>query len=714
MRRLGTVLLVAGLLLLIGGSAFADGPNAAAPAASGDPLVRVLAAKGILTADEATALATLPADQQRDQLTAVLLKKGVITQSDLRPAGSSNERLVGYMSTPGSATYRPAILVEPAQAATPAPAAPKPPAVIAAVAPIRVAPIDSPKREGLVPAFKLGPVAVRPYGFVKMSVVHDSSMPLGNDFLLPGFIGDSGPNSSPEFRLKARATRFGSNFEWIDPSNKLTLTGKIEADFEGNYTAVSNRGISSLRSSMPSMRLAYGRFDYATTPTTTIYGVFGQDWTPFGSSTLPNSLETTGLGIGYGSLYERGQMVKGGVVHNFGGPRTFKLLVEAAAVNPSSGNQPFPFPASNNFQIPGNNLSAGIAPLANTFLVCPTATPTGCTSATAVGVVQVPQIANNGLGVGTQLAIGERQGVDSDRPEVEARVAFQWQLDKAPGVAPAQLIVSGVQGRRESVVLAANVPTLSGIATAGGALPAGLTATTFTAAFGSGAPAGFRGVRTGSDRWGLNPQFQLPTRWFTLIGSYYRGADLRWFFAGQILSFYNDTAGMANTVTLPNVDGSSTVVIGTVGGVPTVAPQRPIRTSGGFLELSLPLSRLAHANPTGRNAGWTMNLHYGRDDVNNRDLRKASPTASIRDRSDWGFVNLMYKLNNFVTFGYEQSLYRTKALTGVSTGCNTAFTANGPDSPVTIAACYPNTLFRGMGARSWHDSRSEFSTIFTF
>jgi hypothetical protein len=234
-------------------------------------------------------------------------------------------------------------------------------------------------------------------------------------------------------------------------------------------------------------------------------------------------------------------------------------------------------------------------------------------------------------------------------------------------------------------------------------LPAGVTSTLYTATFGPTAPAGSRGVRTGSDRWGINPQIQLPTRWFTLIGSYYHGADLRWFFAGQILSFYNDTTGLANLVTVPNVDGSSSAVLGTRGGSPVVAPQRPIRTSGGFLELGLPLSRLAHANPSGRNAGWSMNLHYGRDDVNNRDLRKLT-SASVRDRSDWAFANLLYKLNSWVTFGYEQSMYRTRALR--SAAC--------PDGSVVNAVCYGGTIFRGLPARSWHDMRSEFATIFTF
>jgi hypothetical protein len=137
------------------------------------------------------------------------------------------------------------------------------------------------------------------------------------------------------------------------------------------------------------------------------------------------------------------------------------------------------------------------------------------------------------------------------------------------------------------------------------------------------------------------------------------------------------------------------VVLGTVGGVATVAQQKPIRTSGGFLELGLPLSRWAHANPTGRGAGWTMNLHYGLDDTKASDVRKVAP-GGARDKSDWAFGNLQYKLNAWVTFGFEEGLYRTRALPNSTTG---AFTG---------------TVFKGFPSREWKDVRSEFTSTFTF
>jgi hypothetical protein len=626
-----------------------------------DSLLNLMVSKGVITGAEANSLRTLPPNQQMTPLIALLAKKGVLSADDmaaLAPAANSS----AYSTSAEPVSYAE---TSPQQNVAPAtPPKPAGPAVVSAVAPIRVLPLDAPKREGLIPAIKLGPVGMRPYGFFKMSVAYDSSQPRGDDFPLPGFIyGDTGPNSSPEFHVKARSSRFGSNFEWLDSSKKFTITGKLEFDFEGNFSAVDNRNISSLRSNMPSLRLAYGRLDYAASDQTDFFGVFGQDWTPFGSSTLPNTLETTGLGIAFGSLYERGPQVRGGFVHKFGGDRDFKLLGEAAVVMPAFGN----VPSANTSQIPGTIPGNNVYNVVNS-------------SGAVIGTVTVPQTANTGLGLAEQLAYGERQGADSGRPEVEGRFVGQFQLDKAPGVAPAQLIFSAVQADRTAIVLHGSIPN----APTGSGLPANF----YQAAF----P---RGVSVGSGRYGVNGQAQLPTRYFTLLASYYHGADLRWFFAGQLYSYYNNTVeqGLKNTVTAPSIDGSSAVVFGNVNGVATIADQKPVRASGGFVELGLPISRWANANPAGRMGGWTANVHYGLDQVNASDERKLNPNGQ-RYKSDWFFANLQYKLNAFTTFAYEQSIYRTFTLPN--------------------AAGVYTTLYQGVPSHEWKDNRSEFATIFTF
>jgi hypothetical protein len=232
---------------------------------------------------------------------------------------------------------------------------------------------------------------------VKASLIYDSSSPYGTDMPLPGFVTasgttfDPGPNRSPEFHAKARFARVGANFEWPDiAGSSNALTGKLEFDFEGNFSRALNRNISTIRSSMASIRLAYGRVDHKFNDATSMFVLFGQDWTPFASSTLPNLFETTGLGLGFGTLYERAPQVRFGVGHKIGGSRNVFFQPEFALVMPAYGNDP-----SN---------------------------------------------------VADQLGYGEKQGADSGRPEVQARLVTQFQLDKAPGVAPAQLIRG--RGRR--------------------------------------------------------------------------------------------------------------------------------------------------------------------------------------------------------------------------------------------------------------------------
>jgi hypothetical protein len=599
------------------------------PAAS--PLVRLLQAKGVLTSEEVAQIAQTASPGEADQrLAKLLLTKGVITQSDYdRTFGATlgAQTFLSAANTAGTtanvvpAVYRvPAdnnTLVVPGANAPPVSTnpseqkAPAAPAVLPALTPIRVFPVGGLPREGLKPAFSIGTLRVTPYGFIKATFVRDSSSPGGDDFPLPGFLGDSGRGGSPEFHVKARSTRFGANFEWLDPSPSLTVTGKIEADFEGNFSRADNRNLSSIRSSMPSIRLAYVRLDYKAGEKDTFSALFGQDWTPFASSTLPSILETSLVGGGFGTAWERDPQIRFGWTHDFSG---FKLMPEVALVLPSSGDVPA---------------------AANLF---------------------------------NQLGYGERQGPDSARPNVQGRIVGQFQLDHAPGVAPAQIIFSGEQGERKAIVLAANVPAA------------------FKTAFPNGA-----NVTSTSNGW--SGEFQLPTRFATLIGKYYTGSDLRWFFAGQFFSNYNDTFGLTGVVTAPSIDGASTVAFGTSGGTAVVAPERPVRAAGGFVNLGLPLSRIFGADPQSRNSGWSLYLHYGVDFAKARDVRRFNPTGA-RNKSALYAGTLYYKLNNWVTFAFEQSLWQTNAIPG------------------TTAPFLP--LFNGAPARVWRDLRTEGGTIFTF
>ena len=572
---------------------------------STDPLVRVLLTKGLLTTEEARSI-TMKASpaEQRDRLATLLRDKGVISASEfeaVRTVAPNENVALKTMN----ADYRSSAPEKPAAAPQPSP-----PTMIAAVAPVRLLGIDTPKREGLIPDIRLGTGArLKLYGIFKTSFIHDSSSPQGNDFPLPLLAADTGPNNSPEFHLRARGLRLGANFEWLDPAPKITLTGKIEFDFEGDFTRVNNRNISSIRSSQPSIRLAWVRIDRRFNDKTSAFALFGQDWAPFVSSTIPNMIENTNFGgLGYGAAYTRIPQARFGFNHKFGGWRDFRFGPEIAIVLPAFGDLP--------------------------------------------------------TDVTNQTGFGERQGADSQQPGVQGRAVFQWQLDKAASVSPAQFIVSFEHARRRAIVTAANVPAA------------------FRAAFPSGA-------EVGSSSNGFSVEMQLPTRFVTVVSKYYDGSDLRFFFAGQLLSNFNDTARLTGTASAASIDGASTVVFGLLNGLPVVAPQRPVRGQGGFIQFGFPLSRIFNADPKGRNAGWTAYLYYGDDQATARDARRFGARGA---RSDLFSGNIQYKWNQWITFAYEQGYYRTRA-----------------DNRAGILP-----LFRGIPSFTAHNIRSEFAAIFTF
>ncbi len=574
-------------------------------------LVRLLQAKGILTEAEVEAIsqAKSPADAEQ-QIARLLLAKGLISQKEFEALTQSPTAAAVAESANSSRSHSGPRAADP----MPAPQPPPNPPVIAAVAPLRTLPLAGDavfRRDAMIPAFKIGAdVKIKPYAMLKANFISDSSSPGGNDFPLPGFLGDTGPDSSPEMHFNARSSRIGADVEWLDPSLNVTITGKVEADFEGNFSRVNNRNISSIRSPAFQMRLAYVRIDRKFSDKTAAFALFGQDWTSFGSSTLPPVVEITGFGLGYGFLWERAPQFRFGIGRDLGGSRHWKFEPEFAFVLPAFGNTP--------------------------------------------------------SDISNQLAFGERQGADSNTPEIEGRLVTQFQLDRAPGVVPAQLIVSGTYGRREAIVLAANVP----------------------AAFKSAFPTG---TTVESSRYGLSVEAQLPTRYFTLLMKGYNGEDLRFYFVGNLFSNFNDTFGLTGRLPSPSIDGSSTVVFGLNGnGVPTVAPQRPVRTRGGFIDLAFPLGRIFGANPEGRNAGWTFSALYSFDGALARDVRRIG--AANRSRDDVLAGTLTYKFNKYLSIVYEESYYRTRAA------------SKGGPLP----------LFRGVPAYQWHDVRQQVSVITTF
>jgi hypothetical protein len=576
-------------------------------------LAEILLRKGILTPEEMRQVdaATIP-EHDELLLARMLANKGVLTKAEFEQiAGKAPVSTAALMSAAPVAPAMAALPPLPVQHSAPTMAiqvSAQPSATIAAITPLRVLPLGGSTRETAPPAIRTNGVGITPYGAIKATAIADSSSPYGDDFPLPGFICDTGADGAPEFHIKARSSRVGVNFAWNDLNPKWSILGKIEMDFEGNFNRSDNRNISSIRSSNPSLRLAWARVDYAPDQKNIFSALFGQDWSPFGSSTIPNITETTSMGIGFGTLYERTPQMRIGYTHK---SRTFQFMPEFAVTLPASG------------------------------------------------------LAPSAAYVSQQLGYGERQGADANRPDLEGRLVSQWQLDDAPGVAPAQLIVSVERGERRAIVQAASVPS------------------DYQRTFATGASGS-----SYSNGWDF--EWQLPTRYATLIGKFYSGAGLRYFFVNQLYSFYSDTTGLTNFASVSSVDGSSTIVFGTdSAGKQVVAPERPIRTAGGFAQLGLPLSRMFNANPAGRNAGWSLYALYSIDQAKTRDLLRLG--GSTRRYSTMAVGTLNYNLNRWVSFSFEQSLYTTHA---------------NPEQPLP--------LYRGVPAREWNDVREEFGPVFTF
>ncbi len=665
-RRVLWSLVVLSLLLVTTAAICEDRPAAAqaSTTAAGDPLLQLLVSKGVLSADDVKSVAGTP-EEQRAKLLEILRQKGILSAADYdKLAGPSAAAQVDPNLVASTTPILPVAITQAAAPKSEAPA-PAPPAVIAAVVPIRVFPVDAPKTGGLN-GIKVGPLTLAPYGFVKATVVHDSSDPDGDDFPFPGIwlnsgnILSTGPTKDPEFHVKARSTRFGLNLEWPDISKNLTLTGKIEGDLEGNFSEVDNRDVSSIRSSMPQLRLAYVRMDYHAGENTDIFFVGGQDWTLFGSGALMNIVETTFNGAFWGNTYTRSPQLLGGFIETLSKENHVNLEGQFGIMMPSTG--------------------------------------------------QILKLGS--LGLAGQLGQGEREGADSDRPEWEGRAALSFQLDKARGVAPAQIAFAGFRARRTSIAY-----NLSAVGPSG--TYADLCAdTNYCSTF----PNGFQASST---MWGGQIVAQLPTRWFTLVATAYKGGDLRFYFGGQINSFATDVSGLSGlqgpfptldggplaaaggavlgcsgTFTATGVTLKDGITPGTCGGTVEVASQRPIRSFGGFVQLGLPLSRWFNADPHGHNAGWQLQFTLGKDQVVDRDLNNpgyvgayngggTAPLPLLMGKSAIG--TLYYKVNNWATFAFEQSIYATRGLDHANI--------------YTIA---------GNPSNEWQDHRTEFGPIFTF
>src|SRR5713101_1698613 len=268
MKRIASLLILLTSALVLALPAVAQQEN---HQATTSPLVQLLQSKGILTPEEVATVSQASSPTEADKrLAQLLVEKGLISEQEYKAT---------YVTTPVAASGDPsaahlvnAVLRVPEAAqssgqAAPAPAAPREPPVIPAVAPLRVLPIDVPKQGGLIPDIKLGSGAsMKLYGFYKASAVSDTASSGGatfgsQDWPLPLLLSDTGPTSDPQVHIKARAFRIGSQFEWVPKNSNFVVTGRVEADYEGDFTNQNSVNISSPRNGQLRTRLAWARLD---------------------------------------------------------------------------------------------------------------------------------------------------------------------------------------------------------------------------------------------------------------------------------------------------------------------------------------------------------------------------------------------------------------------------------------------------------------------
>ncbi len=617
------------LLLLT--SAFALALSAMAqqqetPTTRNNPLALLLQSKGILTPAEVAMVNQAASPEEADaRLARLLVDKGLISQQEY---ASTVAPVPVSMYSPGPRLVNAVEIVpqpqtsqmQPPSSSMATPPQSAGPVQIPAVAPVRVLPVDLPKQGGLIPDLRLGSGAnLKLYGFFKASTIEDTASSGGptfgdQDWPLPLFIGgDTGPTSDPQFHIKARSTRAGGLFEWVPRNSDFTITAKVEADFEGDYTDVSNRNISSVRSSQFDLRMAYMRLDHKLGDLPW-FAEFGQDWSLM-SSTLPSLFETTGLGVAMGSLYERIPQFKTGVQFRTG---DLKIQPEFAIVLPVAG-------------------SAALTP-------------------------------------DQRARFGDRAGSDSNQPGVEGRLVFQFPLSHSwRGVAPAQFIVSGHHARINEIIpgqaYAAASTTVPPLGLDNTLL---IENATNCPATGSCTLLHIwpKGIQDSSPQNVWTTELQVPTPFITWVTKFYKGEDLRFFFGSQLNDVWSNLgAGVGGIGEGGSSFSGRAISFGCLGGAldtttgawncgasgtnqPVyIANLQPVGGIGGFTELSFPLSRIFHADPEGHNAGWVFHMQYGTDRAKATDARKGNGLA----RTDLDTVSLTYKMNTWVSFVNEAS-----------------------------------------------------------
>jgi hypothetical protein len=183
---------------------------------------------------------------------------------------------------------------------------------------------------------------------------------------------------------------------------------------------------------------------------------------------------------------------------------------------------------------------------------------------------------------------------------------------------------------------------------------------------------------------------------------------MRFFFGSQLNDVFSTLNGLFEVGNGVSESGRA-ILFGCAGGAAGALPNtavcpgtpvlssklQPVGGSGGFAELSFPLSRIFHADAEGPNSGWVFHIQWGTDRANYADAQHANHLG----RTDLDTASLTYRLNRWVTFVHEASYIVT-------------FTANNHEAGGVIKPEY--LQFGPTLTRQAHNWRNEFGPIFTF
>lgn len=538
-------------------------------------LIQVLVAKGVLNdAEVATVFRT--SGNVDNNLIALLASKGVLNASE-------SAALLGTV-TPGAAPGAGSGALRAAQPEQRDHAPEFGPGEVGATAratiprPVEVLPLAQPFSTGPL-AVRLGSAAtVNPYGMIKASVVHDSNLSSGDDFPFFGRVVASGPETA-------------------------NATGTITRPPDFRVKARSARLGVDVQAPDPNERFTITgklEFDFeGSFPTSTNRNIGALRSSEASIRLAWVRLDTTAAGLPV--------FLKLGQDFSLFGSTTQPTGLETTGNYMWQGNVGERAPGV----VTGARLDLGsgwdvrLAPEAGIFL--PSAgeyiAEVAASPRWGSGLGSVFANNNPAPGQGT-TGFGQREGTNSGRPRTEGRMVLEFEPWRARKIPASQIVGSFQFGDRVRYF----APPFQ---TAG------------------------RNFAMRSNSNGYTGEFRLATPWWTLLGKYYRGSDLRYYFGGLAQDIFFDGGDPFNeTVNTPAM--------------------RPVRGQGGFAQLQLPLSVwFDPRNP--RLHSFSMNWMVGYDSAFARDARRSG-----QRRAQGALMgNLLYQYNRYLQFGFETDFIQT-------------------------------------------------------